>query len=72
MMLRRTILRPEATRLFDALAACPELAGFTLLGGTALALQIGHRISLDLDFGYFGQRLPGVALVRLVEGRWKS
>jgi len=31
----------------------PELGGFRLVGGTALALQFGHRISIDLDF--FGQ-----------------
>ena len=35
-----------------------RLAGFTLVGGTALALQIGHRISEDLDFNIFGQKLP--------------
>jgi predicted nucleotidyltransferase component of viral defense system len=28
----------------------PALAEFNLAGGTALALQIGHRISVDLDF----------------------
>jgi predicted nucleotidyltransferase component of viral defense system len=28
----------------------PALEGFNLAGGTALALQIGHRISVDLDF----------------------
>lgn len=27
----------------------PALEGFHLVGGTALALQIGHRISIDLD-----------------------
>jgi hypothetical protein len=34
--------------------AIPELSGFNLAGGTSLALQIGHRISVDLDF--FGER----------------
>jgi hypothetical protein len=29
--------------------ALPELQDFFLVGGTALALQIGHRISLDID-----------------------
>jgi predicted nucleotidyltransferase component of viral defense system len=28
----------------------PPLASFNLVGGTALALQFGHRISVDLDF----------------------
>jgi hypothetical protein len=36
----------------------PRLADFTLVGGTALALQIGHRISEDLDFNIFGRKLP--------------
>jgi len=26
-----------------------QLKDFVLVGGTALALQIGHRISIDLD-----------------------
>ncbi len=26
-----------------------ELKGFYLVGGTALALQYGHRLSIDLD-----------------------
>jgi hypothetical protein len=52
-------LMPEATkRNFARLKDDPRLAGFTLVGGTALALQIGHRISEDLDFNVFGQKLP--------------
>jgi len=27
----------------------PELKGFSLVGGTALSLLYGHRISIDLD-----------------------
>lgn len=34
--------------------ALPQLESFNLAGGTALALQIGHRKSYDLDF--FGNR----------------
>ncbi len=50
---------PKATRRnFNRLKDDPRLAGFTLVGGTALALQIGHRISEDLDFNLFGQKLP--------------
>jgi hypothetical protein len=30
--------------------ALTEFAGFYLAGGTALALQIGHRVSVDFDF----------------------
>ena len=50
---------PEATQKnFARLQNDPRLAGFTLVGGTALALQIGHRVSEDLDFNIFGQKLP--------------
>lgn len=43
-------LAPNTRRVFDALAALPISPGFYLAGGTALALQLGHRISYDLDF----------------------
>jgi len=31
------------------LQAAPEFSGLRLVGGTALALQIGHRKSIDID-----------------------
>lgn len=59
---------PEATRQnFARLQDDPRLAGFTLVGGTALALQIGHRISEDLDFNVFGQKLPIKAIDGLLD-----
>jgi hypothetical protein len=56
--LKLDILRPEALSLFKKLSLSPELEGITLLGGTALALQIGHRYSLDFDFAVFTKKLP--------------
>ncbi|MGH8563131.1 MAG: nucleotidyl transferase AbiEii/AbiGii toxin family protein [Gammaproteobacteria bacterium] len=49
-MLRLEVLTPEMERLAPAL--CGSLSGmpFTLAGGTALALQLGHRISVDFDW----------------------
>jgi hypothetical protein len=59
---------PEATQKnFTRLKDDPRLAGFTLVGGTALALQIGHRISEDLDFNIFGQKLPIKAIDGLLD-----
>lgn len=56
---------PEAThKNFVRLKDDVRLAGFSLVGGTALALQIGHRISEDLDFNIFGQKLP----IRAIDG----
>ena len=43
-------LVPETRQTLDALATLPVPSDFYLAGGTALALQIGHRISHDLDF----------------------
>ncbi len=65
MILHRSILRPEADTLFGVLACAPEMEGLTLVGGTALALQIGHRVSLDFDFAQFGGTLPVFAIDQL-------
>jgi hypothetical protein len=43
-------LAPDTRRVFDALATLPLPSDFYLADGTALALQLGHRISYDLDF----------------------
>lgn len=43
-----TILPPPQLRLWPELDATPET--FTLYGGTALALRLGHRASVDFDF----------------------
>ena len=66
MTLHRNILRPEANALFEVLARAPEMEGLTLIGGTALALQIDHRISLNFDFAQFGGSLPNFAIDKLI------
>jgi len=59
MCLLKLEFMPESTqKIFTRLKDDPRLAGFTLVGGTALAIQIGHRISENLDFNIFGQVLP--------------
>lgn len=59
---------PEATQKnFVRLKENSKLAGFTLVGGTALALQIGHRVSEDLDFTIFGQKLPIRAIDEMLD-----
>ncbi|MBQ4394636.1 MAG: nucleotidyl transferase AbiEii/AbiGii toxin family protein [Paludibacteraceae bacterium] len=52
MLSIQTIL-PDTLELLKLLASQPELSQTRLVGGTALALQYGHRQSVDLDF--FGQ-----------------
>lgn len=48
-MLHLEAVYPGTLDLLRALMAREELNPFALAGGTALALQIGHRISVDLD-----------------------
>lgn len=48
-MLRVETLAPETLGLIQALQSEPALRSFALVGGTALALQLGHRTSIDID-----------------------
>ena len=52
-MLSIQTIQPDTLELLKRLASQPELSQTRLVGGTALALQYGHRQSIDLDF--FGQ-----------------
>ncbi len=54
-MLSIQTVQPDTLELLKAISAQPEVKELRLVGGTALALQYGHRQSVDLDF--FG-RLP--------------
>ena len=49
-MLSIQTIYPNTLELLKSLASQPELAQTRLVGGTALALQYGHRQSIDLDF----------------------
>jgi len=48
-MLQHRAVYPETLELLKKLMKISELQDFFLVGGTALALQIGHRISVDID-----------------------
>jgi hypothetical protein len=41
--------------VFHRISALPCLQNYTLVGGTGIALQLGHRLSEDLDFCAFKQ-----------------
>jgi len=43
------VLPAAQQQIWNALAAAPRL-GFVLYGGTAIALHLGHRSSIDFDF----------------------
>lgn len=48
-MLQYRAVYPETLELLNTLMQYSELQKFYLVGGTALALQLGHRISVDID-----------------------
>lgn len=49
-MLQRKAVEPKTLELLKSLMALGSLKAYNLAGGTALALQYGHRVSIDLDF----------------------
>ncbi len=49
-MLQANVLQPRTLDILKKIMNNPTFSSFTLVGGTALALQLGHRLSIDLDF----------------------
>ena len=61
------MMMPQKTRaVFELLAKRVELKVYVLVGGTALSLQIGHRLSEDLDFCLFQDKLDSPTLDYLI------
>jgi len=55
-MLQICTVTPDTLELLKKLQSMSELADTRLVGGTALAFHLGHRLSIDLDlFGRFEQ-----------------
>lgn len=48
-MLYTQTIEPATLSLLKKLMELPELSNFSLVGGTALSLYFGHRLSVDLD-----------------------
>ena len=48
-MLHFETVEPRAFSILERLMNLPEMSEFYLVGGTALSLMYGHRISVDLD-----------------------
>lgn len=76
-LLKTEFLPPPTRALFERLTGEALLENMLLVGGSALALQIGHRLSEDLDFAGLAPKLPTARLDALmatleVEGRQVS
>lgn len=59
-------LTKKGKTVFDVLKGFEFLSKFNLAGGTGLALQIGHRVSVDFDF--FSRRELDKDLLKRLEG----
>jgi hypothetical protein len=53
--------------VWEYLRGQPALSGFTLIGGSALALHLKHRLSEDLDLAFSGPELPRSRLEVFIE-----
>ena len=59
-------LPPSTRKLLERLSRRDDLEGFTLIGGTALALRHGHRMSEDIDLAWTGGGSMPMATVRTI------
>ncbi|MBK8292996.1 MAG: nucleotidyl transferase AbiEii/AbiGii toxin family protein [Flammeovirgaceae bacterium] len=53
------VVKPATLLLIQQLQQQPELKEFYLVGGTSLALQLGHRNSIDIDLFTQNDFIPG-------------
>src|ERR1700684_3945078 len=58
------ILPPEQKEIWPLLAGSAEL-GFVLYGGTAIALRLGHRTSIDFDFFSWAPFVPNLLMQKV-------
>lgn len=65
-MLRKETVYPHTFQLLEDLSKEDILVDFKLVGGTALSLQLGHRISTDLDF-FSNKDFHTDKIIRLLE-----
>ena len=65
---------PATANMLQTLSGTGILRDFYLSGGTALSLQIGHRVSVDLDFftKKVQSKLESQSLFRKLEERFKQ
>jgi predicted nucleotidyltransferase component of viral defense system len=66
-MLKIDALPENTGRLFRLIQLDSALEGFTLVGGTAIALLVGHRLSMDLDFCTFDDTLPSYKINQFIQ-----
>ncbi|HNX86966.1 MAG TPA: nucleotidyl transferase AbiEii/AbiGii toxin family protein, partial [Bacteroidales bacterium] len=57
---------PATSALLTLLSKERYMTRFSLVGGTALALQLGHRQSEDLDFIFDAEKIDAIGIKRFI------
>lgn len=68
-MLHTETVGDNALTLLKQLMAIEELSPFYLVGGTALSLQFGHRISIDLDL-FSTQTFDNENIIKILQNKF--
>jgi predicted nucleotidyltransferase component of viral defense system len=69
-MLQLETIEQNTFLLLKEMMQIPEINHFDLAGGTTLALYLGHRVSIDLDF-FTTQEFDSTKLVNLLEDKYQ-
>lgn len=64
-------ITPALMEVASVLCKIPELASFRIVGGTAIALQLGHRKSVDIDF-FSNEQFDKNFLRKILKTHFKS
>lgn len=70
-MLHSKTVEPITFSVLKELMQIPELKNFNLVGGTALALKYGHRISIDIDM-FSTEKIEKEKILLALENHFKS
>ena len=72
MNIKLKYLASETSVLFCKFAKLSFMRQYTFVGGTALAVQIEHQQSEDLDFVSDGEKIPDTAIKREIAKRFTN
>ena len=70
-MLQTETVEPHTFSILKQLMEMPELKDFSLVGGTALSLLYGHRLSVDLDL-FSNKLFDNEVIVDVLEKKFKQ
>lgn len=67
--LHKEAVSPVLLELLQELSSVSEMNSFRLVGGTAIALQLGHRRSVDIDF-FSNEKIDKTSLRQLLNKKF--